>query len=262
MDGLEASAKIIELNTGIPIIAMTANVMSSDRELYTENGMSDCVGKPFTSQELWRCLLKYLAPVNKDNTGKNMNTKSDSLLEKDIKFQRCLEKSFVKSNLRKYEEITAALESGDIKLAHRLAHTLKGNAGQLGKTSLQKAAADVEKNLSNGKNQVTPEQMTMLDTELKNVLEQLEAEFKLVPGLEADDRSQSAEPLDTKSARELIEKLEPMLKMGNPECCNFTDCICRIPGGMELAQQIEDFDFDHAITTLDEIKKELEKQQV
>jgi len=63
MDGLEASAKIIELKQGIPIIAMTANIMSGDWDIYEKSGMNGCVGKPFTSQELWRCLLKYLSPL-------------------------------------------------------------------------------------------------------------------------------------------------------------------------------------------------------
>ncbi|MCL2079517.1 MAG: ATP-binding protein [Oscillospiraceae bacterium] len=60
MDGFEAAEKIIELNTGTPIIATTANVMDGESEKYKEVGMSDCLGKPFTSQELWNILSKYL----------------------------------------------------------------------------------------------------------------------------------------------------------------------------------------------------------
>ena len=60
MDGMEAASKILALNTGIPIVAMTANAMADDLEKYKENGMPDCLGKPFTSQELWRILRKYL----------------------------------------------------------------------------------------------------------------------------------------------------------------------------------------------------------
>ena len=60
MDGLDAAEKIFELNTGTPIVAMTANVMLNDRELYRKRGMMDCVGKPFTSQELWAVLVKYI----------------------------------------------------------------------------------------------------------------------------------------------------------------------------------------------------------
>ena len=63
MDGLEATKKINDFATATPIIAMTANVMSDDRELYKRLGMLDCVDKPFTSQELWRCLLKYFEPI-------------------------------------------------------------------------------------------------------------------------------------------------------------------------------------------------------
>jgi signal transduction histidine kinase/CheY-like chemotaxis protein len=74
MDGLEAASKIIALGSGAPIVAMTANVMASEKEYYIEYGMRDCVAKPFTSQELWKCLLKYLTPVSTaqtDSTDKN-----------------------------------------------------------------------------------------------------------------------------------------------------------------------------------------------
>ena len=63
MDGLEAAERIIALDTGTPIVAMTANIMITDREIYQQRGMLNCIGKPFTSQELWACLLKYLKPI-------------------------------------------------------------------------------------------------------------------------------------------------------------------------------------------------------
>jgi CheY-like chemotaxis protein len=69
MDGIEAASKIDKLGTKTPVVALTANVMTNDRELYMKNGMRDCVGKPFVSQDLWRCLLKYFTPVEwKDDT--------------------------------------------------------------------------------------------------------------------------------------------------------------------------------------------------
>jgi signal transduction histidine kinase/CheY-like chemotaxis protein len=60
MDGLEAATLISELKTDTPIIAMTANVMSHDRELYEKSGMIDSVTKPFKTHELMACLTKYL----------------------------------------------------------------------------------------------------------------------------------------------------------------------------------------------------------
>ena len=64
MDGLSATSEILKLNTGIPIIAVTANVTRDELELYSKSGMDDCLGKPFTSLELWRCLVKYLKPLS------------------------------------------------------------------------------------------------------------------------------------------------------------------------------------------------------
>jgi len=63
LDGFEATEKILELDPGIPIIAMTANVTLSDMAVYDTFGLSGFVVKPFTSQELWRCLLKFLKPL-------------------------------------------------------------------------------------------------------------------------------------------------------------------------------------------------------
>ena len=65
-------------------------------------------------------------------------------IEAEDAFQKKLRISFVKANRSKYEEIAGAIASGDIALAHRLVHTLKGNAGQIGKSGLQKAASEVE----------------------------------------------------------------------------------------------------------------------
>jgi signal transduction histidine kinase/CheY-like chemotaxis protein len=48
MDGIEAASKIMNLDTGTPIIAMTANIMAGEKEKYRKNGMPDCLGKPFT----------------------------------------------------------------------------------------------------------------------------------------------------------------------------------------------------------------------
>ena len=65
MDGTEAASIISGLNTGTPIIAMTANVPSSANEAnYKKCGMDGLISKPYTTQELWKCLLKYLEPVN------------------------------------------------------------------------------------------------------------------------------------------------------------------------------------------------------
>ena len=251
MDGIEAAAKIIELETEVPIVAMTANIMSSDMEIYKTSGMHDCIGKPFTSQELWRCLLKYLKPVSSANAEQKNSQVKDILLGDDLEFSKGLQKTFFKNNQKKIEEITKALEDGDIKLAHRLTHTLKSNAGQIGKTALQQAAADVEYQLKDGKNLVTGKQMALFEKELSTALSELAADFAPFD----EPESAQGETLDADAARKLFDKLEPMLKMGNPESRKYIDSLRQISGSETLIQQIEDFEFESALSSLHDLMK-------
>lgn len=65
MDGLQATEKIraMELpNQRIPIIAVTANAMASDREACLQAGMDDHLPKPINSKNLQAMLEHYTAP--------------------------------------------------------------------------------------------------------------------------------------------------------------------------------------------------------
>jgi CheY-like chemotaxis protein len=164
MDGLEAAAEILKLNTGTPIIAMAANTSPDDRKRYEACGMPDCLGKPFTSQELWGCLLKHLTPVNQNVT--------DDVQEYDEIFRRKLMGMFVDQHKNKYYEITSAIDSGDIELARRLAHNLKSNSEALGKQGLQKAAKGIENHLKDADTAITQEEFNTLRTELDAALKE------------------------------------------------------------------------------------------
>ena len=165
MDGLEAATKITALGTGTPIVAVTANIIAGELEKYRNNGMPDCLGKPFTSQELWRILLKYLTPVQAPGA------RADE--QNDIEMQEKYRMSFLKHNRTTYADIKEAIAAGDLDLAHRLSHSLKGNAGLIGNVKLQKTAADVEKLILSKTLPIPDELMSLLESELSQVLEEL-----------------------------------------------------------------------------------------
>jgi CheY-like chemotaxis protein len=244
MDGMEAAAKIMAMNTGTPIVVMTANVMVSELEKYKKQGMPDCLGKPFTSQELWHLLLKYLTPVG----SKPISSDTDEY--DDAEHQKMMRLNFYKNNQNVHKEIIEAVEAEDNVLAHRLAHTLKGNAGMLGKTSLRSAAFEVESLLKEGIASVWESKMDILKTELTMVLEELK------PLIE--EAAQEKPPaLNAEQTLALLEKLKPMLENSNPECIDLLRTLRAVPGTEELAQQIENFNFNIAATTLVELMKKI-----
>ena len=193
--------------------------------------------------------MKYFTPV--------IWQKEDSAQREqaDTELRQKLINNFVRNNQEKYGEIAEAINTGDIKLAHRLAHTLKSNAGQLNKKLLQKTAEKIEQNLKDGANLVTPDQMEALETELKAVM------MEFSPQVNEHNRSVSAEMLDNVSVKELLEKLEPMLDDGNIESLSLIDSIRSIPGNEELVgqliNQMEAFDFVSAVGILAELKQKV-----
>jgi len=251
MDGIEATPKIIQLGTGTPVVAMTANIMTGDRVLYKTLGINDYIGKPFTSQELWRTLLKYLKPigfmdVSDEDLKKSRKEGSDTKLQIELKID------FVKTNQYRFVELKTAILSGDIKTAHRLAHTIKSNAALIDKTKLKEIAAEIEAALINGESHVTEEQMIVLQRELSAVLDELSPYLSV--------RTASPDPdsaFDVDEARKLLEKLEPLLLSGNTESLKMIDDLRAIPGSGELIRQIDDFSFIAAAKTLSELKEKL-----
>jgi len=66
MDGFEATRRIREREAGaghVPILAMTANAMSGDRERCLEAGMDDYLAKPIAILDLKEALMRWLPPA-------------------------------------------------------------------------------------------------------------------------------------------------------------------------------------------------------
>jgi len=186
MDGVEAAKRIRNLDgkyNRLVIIALTANAVQGAKEMFISNGFDSFLSKPTEMADLKRILLEWLpgekvvmldpASNHRGIVKKAAQIKEVDPFKNDLEFKKELQTMFVEENQNKYEELVKALEKGNIELAHRTAHSLKGNAGQIGETRLQQAAADTEGLLKNGENLVTQEQLDILKTEFAEVLARL-----------------------------------------------------------------------------------------
>jgi len=252
MDGLEAARKLMEMGCTTPIVALTANIMTTDREIYFELGMRDCLSKPFVAHELWTCLLKFIKPVSM------MPIKSSGDYVDDGDQKLDLIAAFVKSNQTTISDINNALESGNVKLAHRLTHTLKSVAGIVGMTALTEAAQIVERSLSYGKVQFIQEEITKLENELHAALAEL---TPLVESQKSKTVKQTANnTFNKESALKLLEKLDTLLTSDSFDCLNFVDDLNMIQGTGELVFLVENMKFKLARDELAAVKLKVENE--
>ncbi|MCL2717560.1 MAG: response regulator [Lachnospiraceae bacterium] len=135
----------------------------------------------------------------------------------ESEFQEKLIQMFVENNRGKFDEIVAAIDIGDISHAYRLAHNLKSNAGQLNKPFLQKAAAEVELNLKNDKNLVSPWQMEALEAELNNAI----ADFKML--IDSPAATIAAEPVEPIVAPQITEEKKNSLLIVDDDVSNLME---------------------------------------
>ncbi len=274
MDGIEATVAIRQdsLYQNLPIVAMTASVLQGDRDKCIEAGMNDYVAKPIEPDELWKALLKWIKPNLKESdsptafvnvtpkTNEEIDIPSDILeLNTSEGLRRVLgKKSLYLSMLRKFAagqknfaaQLKQALETGDKILAERLAHTLKGVAGNIGAESIQQAAAELETAI---KADQPRSEIDVLLTEVEQPLESLiqQIEAKLPPEAETTKVSIDFEKLesictklatllseDDAEAADLLQDNSDLLKSAFPNHYN------------AIAAGINSFDFEAAYTAL------------
>jgi CheY-like chemotaxis protein len=143
MDGFQATRKIRhELKLRTPIIAMTANAMTGERERCISSGMDDYITKPFKSTSLFILLSKFIdgneVQSKQTTTEKPAGTKITSLayLEEftggDKAMMKDIAKVFLDQNPKDLDKLEKALREKDLKTIKAIAHTLQTSMGFLG----------------------------------------------------------------------------------------------------------------------------------
>ncbi|WP_432735298.1 response regulator [Maridesulfovibrio sp. FT414] len=285
MDGLEATAKIRseEKNRALPIIAMTAHAMKGDREKCLEAGMNDYVSKPIDTEQLFQTLSKWIDPAvltDEPVEASELIVSEQELpaslpgIEIELALNRMLGNSrLLRTMLRDFDrdfadspdKLRCLLETDSTEEAARLAHTVKGIAGNFSASWLYSTAGKLEQAINAGeKNTITP----LLDDygrELKVVLKSIrtipEEEGEPLPASGSTDRTGT-------DVGKQIEKLRKMLADNDFESETAYEQLAATIRGSELRPKlgrlkkaIDSFDFKGALYELEEMQNDVGKNQ-
>jgi signal transduction histidine kinase/DNA-binding response OmpR family regulator len=158
MDGYEASMRIREPETGvknstIPIIALTAHALATDRDKCIAAGMNDYLSKPIDPMRLENALARAVSRVEFLVTAEKQAMEhplfnATALLERtagDPSFVRELVSMFAQFARDNVAAARLAVDAGDEVAARRLAHDMKGAAANISAELLARQAETLEK---------------------------------------------------------------------------------------------------------------------
>jgi CheY-like chemotaxis protein/anti-sigma regulatory factor (Ser/Thr protein kinase) len=269
MDGVTATREIRKEARfkDLPVVAMTANAMQGDRERCIAAGMNDHVAKPIEPEDLWKALLKWIKPRN-PTAAANVLPKEvqDIRLPSGIKeldiadgLRRVLGKKplylwmlrkFIAGQKNAMAEIHNALEAEDWTTAERLAHTLKGVAGNIGAKSLPSLAEKVEAAIREHQTrEAINARLEKLGKPLATLIAQLEQKLP-------KERRNIAVAVDQKRLKTVCDQMEALLVSDDSAAGDLLDTHADLLNAAfpehyrKISDGIRSLNFEVALTTL------------
>lgn len=186
MDGYTATG-LIRQDTrmqSLPIIAMTANVMVSDREACLQAGMNDHIAKPIDLDTMVNTILVHcgkMPVVSISALHSSDNKIQNTAVDHNIGFQLALKRikndqalfikmthMFVQSVTTMPHELKQHIHAEEKEEAARVLHTLKGIAGTIGASQLAIFVASMEELLQHSDHLAI---LTPLTTQLNQLIQ-------------------------------------------------------------------------------------------
>lgn len=234
MNGLEATAAIraMGLDT-LPIVAMTANAMDQDRQRALDAGMDAHLPKPIDVDQLVATLLAVTGrpapppepaaqaaaapPAMAPLPGIDLDTVLPRFGGKEAAFL-ALFRRFAATQAGAVDEIRALAANGDPGGAAKLAHRLRGVAGNLGAGAVAAAALQIERALDSADGDDIPAQLAALDAAMAVVL---------AGASELADASEPDTPPQAPPAvrRDALERLLDLLQNNNMKAMTAFDAL-------------------------------------
>ena len=295
MDGLTATREIRKdfSPSGLPVLAMTANAMAADREKCIAAGMNDYIAKPIKPAILYETLVRRLRPdvdlnaclnngkhpghVSPEAAGELPNLEGIDVLaglgsvNNDWELYAKLLANFYNRHQHIDAEILTEFERGNLGVAQRLAHTIKGLAGTVGAQRLSAISSQLESAFKNESNALIP---NLLDSFSKEVARVMTALVSFLRNEDAglgdavtDGGEMESQPLQEQEMsrlKKLFQELSDLIDKRDSEVIKLVAEIKILLGPsdisgtfLKLESQIDSFKFEQAKKTLGQTTQEL-----
>jgi two-component system, sensor histidine kinase and response regulator len=279
MDGLTATRLIrsqLHLQK-LPVIAMTAHAMAEEVHRCLEAGMNDHLAKPIDPDTFFATLARWVPCRKSHRSDLPISTArtQDAMTLPEIEgidvasglrrvagnfhLYRTLLNQFVAKHASDAMHIAEAMEQADRTLAERLAHSLKGLAGNIGAGGIFECAGKIENALRNSDNDAREsikELSLLLDRQVQSIRSALKV---TAPDSAASSACHSAE--DTLAA---MGRLKSLLEANDADAPATYAALAEMLAGKVDAQRLDalgtsvnEFDFDDALFRLQEITKSM-----
>lgn len=270
MDGYTATRHIRQQPrfASLPVIAMTANTMTGDRERALAAGMNDQIAKPLDVAGMFSTLARWIKPGLRQPIQPQVDTVEPGLpavipgLDQAAGLATCQGRiDLYRRLLRKFSvahqdfsgQFAAALADPDPAAATRLAHSLKGTAANIGAVAVARAAADLELCCrEDGGDEAVQRALAAVEQSLNPILSALCA-GDVSDALGVPAARMPAEALQShlltlahllaESDSEAVEVLATLQSQTLPSA--LAECLQRV------ALQVERYDFDAALALLE-----------
>ena len=146
MNGYEAARLIRQIDDRVPIIGVTANAQSGEKEKCEAAGMNDYVSKPFKARDIFPFLHRYVSgkeQLESEEIAFNYEGALESFMGKKDVLHRVLD-AFCQRGIEQLQRLQDYVHSGQLDDARILAHGIKGGAAHLEAQELAQAASVVE----------------------------------------------------------------------------------------------------------------------
>jgi len=271
MDGFQATRAIRAQDkfAELPIIAMTANAMSGDRDRCLAAGMNEHITKPIDPEKLFSSISFWLGMSEPTNQDSPIVREPQSYALELHEFDVLTALTRLNGNINAYlkllgkfrrnfsdfiEQIYKQVNQADYENARALAHQLIGVAGNLSATTLHRIAIDVELELKSKNSLALTDMLNELELEMELVFSEIDGldidNMRLTDSNKTTGQGLSEQLTDFNalledydaSAIKYVEQLRtPLLNIGRKEDYNkIKDCLSNydFDQALEICQKI------------------------